>query len=152
MLLAGAFGASRGAPRFQAAAGWHVLVEPGQTASAANVRFAASDRSQSFPTRTIASLPRRGVLIWIEWGRPRGSSAARLYPRRALPLRVERAARTAAPEGTACPPASPSCAVGHLLARESGWDTDVWIFSGSPRPSSAQLAAIDSELGRLRFG
>lgn len=43
-VLAGCGGTSR-APRFRAARGWHVLVEPGQVVSAANVPFATADRT-----------------------------------------------------------------------------------------------------------
>jgi hypothetical protein len=150
-------GGTRRAPYFQTAAGWHVLVEPGQTASAANVAFARSDRSQSFPTRTIASLPPRGVLIWIEWVRPRTSATdAGLYRQLSLPLRVSQThasgAPSGVPEGTSCPSAAPDCALGQVSAMESGWDATVWIFSGAPRKSPAQIAAANSELARLSFG
>jgi hypothetical protein len=143
-------GGARPAPHFQAATGWHVLVEPGQAASAANVPLARGDRWQSFPSRTISSLPPHGVLIWIEWIRWR--AAATLYPRKPLPLRVVQAMYTGGPEGTSCPRSSADCVLGHLSARESGWDTTIWIFSGAPRESSAQVATADTELARLRFG
>ena len=66
-------GGTRPVPRFETAHGWQVIVEPGQTLSAANVPFAAADRSESGPTRTEASLPQHGVLIWVEWARRRNS-------------------------------------------------------------------------------
>lgn len=149
-IVAGCGGAER-APHFEAAKGWNVLVEPGQTAAAANVRFAPGDRTQSLPSRTIASLPPRGVLIWVEWVRPRKSSAeARLYPRRTLPLRIEAAAGTGGPEGASCPPAAPDCFIRHLTARESDWDSDVWIFFGRDDPLPEDVAAADAELARLQ--
>lgn len=138
------------APHFQAATGWHVLVEPGQAAAAANVRFAAADRSQSLPNRTIASLPPRGVLLWVEWVRRRTDAAdAKLYPQRPLPLRVEQAVDIGAPEGVRCPPTAPDCFIRHLTAREAGWDVDVWIFGGRDRPLPGDLAGADAELARL---
>jgi hypothetical protein len=120
------------------------------------VPFVPADRRESAPTRTEASLPRRGVLIWMEWARRRNSpSAEKLYRRRSPPLKVDEAAHTSDPEGMACPPAAQSdCfgAVRHLTARESGRDFDLWIFFGSGKPSSAEVAAANAELARLRFG
>jgi hypothetical protein len=151
-VAAGCGGAGQ-APHFRAARGWHVLVEPGQTASAANVRFVRSDRHQSFPTRTIASLPPRGVLIWLEWVRPRKTAVdTKLYPPRPLPLRVVPTTYIGAPEGTRCPSHEADCILDHLVQRESGWDSDLWIFVGSSRRSAAQIAAANSELAKLQFG
>lgn len=138
------------APRFEGATGWNVVVEPGQTAVAANVRIAPGDRSQSLPSRTIASLPPRGVLLWLEWVHPRTHAAdAKRYPQRPLPLRVEQAADTGAPEGASCPSTAPDCFIRHLTAREAGWDLDVWIFFGRDLPLPGDLAAADAELARL---
>lgn len=150
VLTVGCGGSTR-SPHFQRASGWHILVTPGQTASAANVPLARRDRSQSFPSRTIASLPAQGVLIWIEWVRPRAADAT-LYRRLSLPLRVTQVENTGGPEGTSCPQATANCVLGHLSARESGWDTTVWIFTGAPRQSPAQVTTANAELARLRFG
>jgi hypothetical protein len=144
--LAGCGGAGP-APHFQAATGWHVLVEPGRSASAANVSFASGDRAESAPAGTIASLPRRGVVIWIEWvRRGQSSSLDRTYPKRALPLQVTDAADTGTPEGTRSPGA-----VRRLQVQGSGWNATVWIFFGAPKPSHRQVAAANSELSRFRI-
>ena len=144
--LAGCGGAGP-TPHFQAATGWHVLVEPGQTASAANVSFASGDRAESVPVGTIASLPRRGVVIWIEWVRRGGSpSLDKTYPKRALTLQISEAANTGTPEGTSSPGA-----VRRLRVQDSGWNATVWIFFGASKPSQRQVAAANWELSRLRI-
>ena len=145
-------GASGGVPHFQAASGWHVLVEPGQIVSAATVPFAAADRSQSAPTRTVASLPRRGAVIWVQWLR-RGKVPAedRQYPRGSLPLRVQRMAPTQ-PEGFTCPPSSGNgCATRAMQAASGRWDVAVWVFFGTAHPSRATVAAANRELANLRL-
>jgi hypothetical protein len=149
-LVAGCGGAAK--PRFRTARGWHAITEPGQIVSAANVRFASADRSQSEPNRTIASLPRYGVVIWVEWLRPsQVHGSGQLYPRRSLPLRVEDATYPGAPEGSTCPATAPSCFVGHLSASEAGWVFEVWIFFGTANPLPEDIAAADAELARLRL-
>jgi hypothetical protein len=144
-------GGSGHPPTFQGANGWHVLVEPGQIVSAANVPFAAGDRSQSAPTRTVSALPRRGVLIWTEWLR-RGNVPPedRQYPRRSSPLRVQEADPSAA-KGFSCPRTAQAGCVRRLLADSSGWDLTVWIFFGSGKPSSTEVATTNSELARLEL-
>jgi hypothetical protein len=152
-VLAVGCGGTEQTPHFQVADGWHVIVEPGQIVSAANIPFAAADRSESAPTRTVASLPPRGIVIWVQWRQRRRIRAEdRQYPRRSLPLRVQSMARTQ-PEGFACPPSSGNgCATQALQAASARRDIAVWIFFGSGKPSSAQIAAANAELARLSFG
>jgi hypothetical protein len=143
--IAAGCGGTRSAPHFEQARGWHAIGEPGQTSSAANVPFAAADRAQSVPSRTIAKLPPSGVVIWVEWVR-RGDfrAADRLYPKRPVPLRVEEASYTGTPEGTSSPGA-----VRQLRVWDSHWDSTVWIFFGRARPLPEDVAAADAELARL---
>ena len=145
----GCGGAGR-APHFEAGRGWHVLVEPGQIVSAANVPFAAADRSQSAPARTVAGLPPDGIAIWVEWLR-RGKyrAADRSYPERPLPLRVEETGPAAA-KGFTCPRAAQAGCARRLTASASGWDITLWVFFGHGKPSAAQLRAADTELSRFR--
>jgi hypothetical protein len=152
VVIAAGCGGARQAPHFQGTGGWHLIVEPGQIVSAANVPFAAADRSQSAPTRTVASLPARGIVIWVQWiRRGRVRAEDRQYPRRSLPLRVQSMATTQ-PEGLTCPPASGNgCATRALQAASERWDVAVWVFFGTARPSIAMLAAADHELAQLRF-
>lgn len=149
-LAAGCGGA--GEPRFERAGGWHLLSRDGELA-AANVPFAAADRNLSSPpSHTVATLPRRGVVIWVLVVR-RHEAADRGFP--AAPLRVGRAVATDPPEGFFCPPAARArCfdaggAVRRLQAGASGWDIGLTIFFGTDRPSAAQVRAANAELARL---
>ncbi len=149
-LTAGCGGASR--PDFAQAHGWHVLAEPGQIVSAANVPFASADRSQSAPIRTVASLPRQGIVIWVQWLR-RGKVPAedRHFSRRSLPLRVQGMAAVQ-PEGFTCPPSSGNgCSTRAIQAASTRWDVAVWVFFGTAHPSSATVAVANRELAQLRF-
>lgn len=139
-----------GAPRFEAAAGWHLLSGNGEVA-AANVPFAGEDRSlASPPSRTVATLPRGGVVIWAMLTRAGAGSP------RPLPLHLSAAARTDPFEGLRCAPAVPmsrcyaaSGSVRRLAGRMDGYDVDVSVFFGIDHPSSAQIAAASAELARL---
>jgi hypothetical protein len=150
VLLAGC-GGGGGGPGFEQAAGWTVLSGHGQLA-AANVPFAARDRSlTSPPGRTVATLPRRGVVIWGL------VSPAAKHRRTPLPLRLSEGTRSNPIEGTGCAPAVPlsrcfaaSGSVRHLGGRLAGYDVDLFVFLGTDRPSPAQVAAVDAELARLR--
>ena len=151
LLASGCGGAAR--PRFRAASGWHVIAEPGRIISAANVPFAASDRSQSAPFHTVASLPKDGVLIWVQSIRRNEVPARRQrnYPRRSLPLRVEGMA-TVRPEGFTCSPARGSrCATRALQAGGAQWDVALWVFFGVAHPSRPTVAAANAQLARLSF-
>jgi hypothetical protein len=112
-------------------------------ASAANVPFAHADRSQSAPTRTEATLPRRGILIWAQL-QPRWPPVDRRFPVRKPSLRE--AVPTAGMEGF-----GPAGSIRRLEARTAGYDVDVSVFFGARHPSAAALAAVNRELGRLFF-
>jgi len=149
-VLAGC-GRSGGTPRFEPATAWHLLSGNGELA-AANVPFAERDRSlASPPARTVATLPRRGVVIWALVSR------AGKDPRRPLRLRLTGAARSNPFEGFSCAPAVPlsrcfaaSGSVRRLHGRMAGYDVDLYVFLGTDRPSPAQIAAVDAEFARLR--
>jgi hypothetical protein len=140
-----------GTPRFEPAADWHLLSGKGELA-AANVPFAKADRNlASPPSRTVDTLPRRGVVIWALVSRAGKDS------RRALPLHLSDAVRTNPFEGFSCAPAVPSSrcfaasgSVRRLAGRLSGYDVDLYVFLGTDRPSPAQVTAVDAELARLR--
>lgn len=151
VLAAGCGGAAK--PHFRAASGWQAIAEPGQIVSAADVPFAEADRSESAPIRTVASLPRRGAVIWVQWVR-RGEFPAkdrRYYPIRPLPLRVQGMAPVE-PEGFTCPAASGNgCATRVLQAASRRWDVAVYVFFGTAHPSGSIVAAANAELARLSF-
>ncbi|HUJ54491.1 MAG TPA: hypothetical protein VLW49_00705 [Gaiellaceae bacterium] len=134
-LAAGCGGGGR--PHFEGASGWHVIAEPGQIVSAANVAFAAADRAQSAPIHTVASLPRRGILIWVQ--------SARGRKLKSVPLRVEYMA-TSRPEGFACPGTTRALQTGR-----KGWDVYVWVFFGAKHPPESIVAAANAELARFSF-
>src|SRR5690349_17685229 len=93
LVASGCGGAAK--PRFQAANGWHLLSRQAELA-AANVPFAVADRSlASPPSRTVATLPRNGVVIWATFSR-----SGKLPPRSTpLPLRLAEAMRSNPFEG-----------------------------------------------------
>jgi hypothetical protein len=140
-----------GKPRFEPAADWHLLSGKGELA-AANIPFADADRNlMSPPSRTVDTLPRRGVVIWALISRA-GKDRTR-----ALPLHLSAAVRTNPFEGFRCAPAVPSSrcfsasgSVRRLAGRLAGYDVDLYVFLGTDRPSPAQVDAVDAELARLR--
>lgn len=139
-------------PGFLAAPGWHVLgygfSQPPDApeASVANVQFAATDRSeQSPPSRTVASLPREGVVIWALLS-PRWGPVDDRFPVKRLPLRVGEAVATAPPEGF-----SARGAVRRLDARVAGYDVSLSVFFGAKNPSAAAIAAANRALTLLFF-
>ena len=143
-------GASRAEPSFAAIPGWHVvpvgsMTGPiGRSVSAANVAFSRADLGSGAPVKTAAALPKAGILIWAQFqatGRP---AMDRGFPLRRLPLRLNEAAVSRNPEGFASPGK-----VLHLLARAHGYDIFIYIFFGSPKPSSAVRAAANTQLGKL---
>jgi hypothetical protein len=152
-LLAGCGGAAK--PSFQAASGWHLLSNHGELA-AANVPFAAADRSAaSPPSRTVATLPRDGVMIWAMFSRPGGKLPARSAP---LPLRLTEAMPSNPFEGFRCAPAVPesrcyaaSGSVRRLGARVGPYYLDLYVFFGTDHPAVDSVAAADAELARLRI-
>jgi len=153
LLAAGCGGTAR--PQFEAATGWHLLSDRAELA-AANVPFAPADRSMaSPPSRTVAALPRTGIVIWAMLSRPNGKLPARPTP---LPLRLTEAMPSNPFEGFRCAPAVPerrcyaaSGSVRRLDARVGRYDADLYIFFGTDHPAAASVAAADAELARLRF-
>jgi hypothetical protein len=131
-----------------------VLSGQGELA-AANVPFAASDRSlKSPPSRTVATLPRGGVVIWAMV-----SSPGKLPPGSTpLPLRLSEALPSNPFEGFSCAPAVPtsrcyaaSGSVRRLVARLRHHLVDLYVFFGTDHPAAASVAAANAELARLRF-
>lgn len=139
-------------PGFVRARGWNVLetgltIPPqAPTASAANVPFAAGDRSQqSPPTATVSSLRSGGVVLWAQLYPSGGNPAIdRTFPPRRLPLRLADAFNTTNPEGF-----NGKGAVRRIDARAEGYNIDVVIFFGSRAPSTQAVAAARNELARL---
>jgi hypothetical protein len=154
--LAVGAGCGSGKPRFESAAGWHLLSGHGQLA-AARVVYAPADRRlvlTSPPSRTVASLPRDGTVIWAMVDRGGNSH----FPRRQLPLRVEQGAPSNPFEGFPCAPAlatsrcfPASGSVWRVFGRYGRYDVDLYVFFGSERPLPEQVAAADAELARLRL-
>ena len=149
-LAAGCGGSAK--PRFRSATGWQVLSGQNELA-AANVPFASADRSTtSPPSRTVATLPRRGVLIWAMVSRSAGPGST------PLPLRLSEAVPVNPFEGFGCAPAvstahcfAASGSVRRLVAQAGRYDVDLSVFFGTDRPAKASLAAANAELARLRF-
>jgi hypothetical protein len=141
-----------GKPRFESAAGWERLSGQNELA-AANVHFAAADRSlASPPSETVARLPRRGVVIWAMVSRSAGPGST------PLPLRLSEAVPSNPFEGFRCAPAvsesrclAASGSIRHLEARVGRYFADLYVFFGTDRPATASLAAANAELARLRF-
>jgi hypothetical protein len=141
-------------PGFQRSTGWHVVqnglseTDAASVATAATVPIARADRPpESAPTHTVASLPRDGILIWVQF-EPRGF--ARIdshFPPAGLPLRLSEAVLLrGSPEGFQCQRA---CAVRTVEVSASGYDLGIFIFFGSSHPSHAMRTAADHELARL---
>ena len=153
LVAAGCGGASK--PRFQAANGWHLLSRQAELA-AANVPFAVADRSlASPPSRTVATLPRDGVVIWATFSRSGGKLPPRSTP---LPLRLAEAMRSNPFEGFGCAPAvsesrcnAASGSIRRLGAQVGRYYVDLYVFFGTDHPAAASVAAADAELARLRF-
>jgi hypothetical protein len=148
-LLAGC-GGHTASPRFQPAAGWHLLGAHGELV-AANVPFAPADRSlESPPFHTVASLSRRGTLIWLVV-MPRGRAIYAKSP--VLPLRVDNGLPSDTPDGAPCAPAvhclAASDAIRYMRVHFSQGDLAVTIFFGTDHPSATQVRAANAELARL---
>ncbi len=152
-LAAGCGGSEK--PRFRSAAGWQVLSGHNELA-AANVPFAPADRSTtSPPSRTVATLPRRGVLIWAMVSRPGEPSPGLSTP---LPLRLRETVPSNPFEGFRCAPAvttdncdSASGSVRHLEAWVGRNYLDLYVFLGADRPPVTSIAAANAELARLQL-
>jgi hypothetical protein len=151
-LFAGCGGGSS-SPQFQRAPGWHSLSRHGELV-AASVQLAPADQSlASPPSRTVAALPHRGILIWVYAIRRRGGAIDAKFP--PVPLRVERTVATNPPEGFFCAPAArrhcfeAGGSIRRMEASAAGWNLGVTIFFGRDRPSPAQIDAANAELARL---
>jgi hypothetical protein len=150
-LLAGC-GGSTGTPRFRSAAGWHLLEAHGELV-AANVDLAPADRSlASPPFHTVASLPRRGTVIWLLVMPRRHGAIDAKFPARTL--RIGNALPSNTFEGFSCAPAvhclAASDAIRYMQARLSNWDIALRVFFGTDHPSAGQIRAANAELARLR--
>ena len=151
LLAAGCGGAGR--PRFRSAAGWNLLAGHDELA-AANVQFAAQDRSMSSPpSRTVASLPLDGIVIWAMVSRRRGHPLPT-----PLPLRLSESLPSNPFEGFGCAPAvavsrcdAASGSVRRLVAHARSYYVDLYVFFGTDKPAPASVAAADAELARLRL-
>lgn len=118
-------------------------------AVAANVPFAAADRSLAGPPfHTVASLPRRGTLIWVVV-RPRDPGAES----RSRALRVDNGLPSNTPDGAPCAPAVNCLAAGdgirYLQVPFRKNDVALTIFFGTDHPSARQVRAANVELARL---
>jgi hypothetical protein len=153
-VLAGCGGASK--PHFRSAAGWQLLSGKNDLA-ASNVPFAAADRSMwpGPPSRTVATLPRRGVLIWAMVSHPGEAAPGWSTP---LPLRLRETVSSNPFEGFGCAPAvttancyGASGSIRHLQAWDGAYATDLYVFFGTDHPSAASVAAANAELARLQL-
>lgn len=149
-LSAGCGGAAR--PRFQSAAGWQLLSGRNELA-AANVPFAPADRSMaSPPSRTVATLPRNGIVIWAMVSHSAGPG------RTPLPLRLAEAVPSSPFEGFRCAPAvsesrceARSGSIRELRAQVGRYYVDLYVFFGTDRPAAASVRAANAELARLQL-
>jgi hypothetical protein len=150
--LAAAFlagcGGSSAMPRFHPAVGWHLLGAHGEVV-AANVAFAPADRNlASPPFHTVASLPRRGTLIWAAV-MPRDQAAES----KSRVLRVGSGLPSNTPDGAPCAPAvdclAASDAIRYLRVPFRQKDVALTIFFGTDHPSARQVRAANAELARL---
>lgn len=153
LLLAGCGGTEK--PRFRSAAGWQLLSGRNELA-AANVPFAAADRTMaSPPSRTVATLPRHGIVIWAMVSRPGQPPPGWSTP---LPLRLRETAPSSPFEGFSCAPsvAAAHCnssfgSVRHLQAWRGRYEVDLYVFFGTDHPAAASVIAANAELARLQL-
>lgn len=151
VLAAGCGGTAK--PHFRSATGWHLLSGQNELA-AANVQFAAPDRSMSSPpSRTVATLPRDGIVIWAMV-----SHQNRQPPSTPLPLRLSEALPVGPFEGFRCAPAvrisrcyAASGSVRRLVADAGSYYIDLFVYFGTDRPAVGSVAAANAELARLRL-
>jgi hypothetical protein len=156
VLVAAIAGCGGARPRFESAAGWHLTSAHGQL-SAAKVIFAPADRRlmlTSPPSRTVASLPRDGMVIWVMYVRGWNTH----YPRKQLPLRVEQGAPSNPFEGFRCAPTvttahcyAASGSVWRVFGSYGRYDVDVYVFFGTDHPLPELFGQADAELARLRL-
>lgn len=153
-LVAAGCGGS-GKPHFRSATGWHLLSGPNELA-AANLQFAAADRSMSSPpSRTVASLPRNGIVIWAMVSHSGQASPGWSTP---LPLRLRETVPSNPFEGFRCAPAvatdkcyAASGSIRHLQAWNGAYALDLYVFFGTDHPATGSVAAANDELARLQL-
>jgi len=157
------------APRaFAPADGWHTIststdprvVDPeaAPTAWAANVPFDPSDLAGRtangaltdayFPSNTMKSLPKEGVVIVASLaGRRAGASPNVNFQARTLPLRLSDAQVLDSWEGQV----APNVPEYRLLATVDGRWLEVRVYFGTLAPSASTLQAAQEELSRLQL-
>jgi hypothetical protein len=151
-LVAAGCGGS-GKPHFRPATGWHLLSGRSELA-AANVPFVPADRSMaSPPSRTVATLPRDGIVIWAMVNRQSTQP-----PSTPLPLQLSEALPVDPFEGFGCAPAVPvsrcdsaSGSVRRLVAEAGSYYIDLFVYFGTDRPTVGSVSAANAELARLRL-
>ena len=141
--------------------GWFALQAPSRSpadrpavAMAANVPFADDDvvnglaEPSSLPYSTLLTLPPRGIVIVATFiaadGEPWTSSR---YPKRTLPLRIWQATPYIE-YGTQIRPDQPLGQY-QLRGTTDGWNVEVNVYFGAPRPSSRLLASAQRQLDGL---
>lgn len=136
--------------------GWSVLQNGGDgtparpaAAVAANVPLSPADDPEGLPYATLRSLPVDGVVLvagFVESGR----GANDRFPARRLPLDV-RDARPFIEWGVQVRPERPLGQY-QLLAAVNGYDVDVNLYFGTPRPSQVHFDVAQRQLDRLVVG
>jgi hypothetical protein len=141
--------------------GWHALQAPTRAPSGfpvvamvANVPFASEDdvnglaEPSALPYATLLSLPPRGVVIVASFVASSAQPWATDQPRASrLPLRI-RSARPYSEWGIQVRPDEPLGQY-QLRARINGYDVDVQVYFGAPRPGAVLLADAQRQLEKL---
>lgn len=139
-------------PGFRHAAGWH-LIQNGlsetdmlSVATAATFPIARADRPpESAPTHTVAAMPRRGIVIWVQFEPRPPAARERESPRLHLRLRPGRG-KHVGPESFSLPPRA--VVRGPVSGSARGYSVYAFVFFGSS-PSAAMTAAANRELARI---
>jgi hypothetical protein len=141
--------------------GWFALQAPSRSpadqpavAMAANVPFADDDvvnglaEPSSLPYSTLLTLPPRGIVIVATFIAAQGQPwTSTRYPKRTLPLRIWQATPYIE-YGTQVRPDQPLGQY-QLRAVTDGWNVEVNVYFGTPRPSPRLLAAAQRQLDGL---
>jgi hypothetical protein len=126
---------------FAGARGGKLRAEGGQTETwAATVPY-RDPPPQIPPHRTLARLPRDGIIIWLSLSR---DSANRLRPLNSLTIRSRRI--TTSFEGL-----SGGIGLYRASVRKPGYDLDLWIFFKRVNPPANVIARAQAELDRLQL-
>ena len=139
---------------FLPARGWSVLQNGGDgtavrpaVAVAANVELSPDDDPDGLPLSTLETLPPDGVLIVASFIERGEAYYDRYFPERKLPLKAADA-DLGIEAGVQIRPAQPLGEY-ELKAAVNGFDVDLNFYYGTPRPTSAALAAAQTQLDRL---